>query len=911
MFKLNIYFTALLTITVATVFSVQAQQTGVKGQVLDIESHQPIAGASIQVPHTPYGTLTDSNGDFSLNLPINPNKYHLRISNIGYVADTVYFHYDGNSWNVLPIFLANEHSVLDEVVIVRRRERATELALLEDRRKSNIMLESIGAQELARKGLSDAKSALTKITGVTNAQSESSLFIRGLGDRYNATMLNGLPLPSENPLNKNISLDFFHSNIIQYLRVNKTFNAFSYGDVAGASIDIMSKEAGNGESLEFGAGSGINTQGIGVSDFRRIDGTSWFGSLKEKTYGIENLSTYSFQNKWGAATFSNPVNSSFNISGSKRFNMKGNNLSVFVTANMTSDYRYTNGFVRQTNSAGDIYQDQASKRYEYMIAQTAMGNAKYSFGSNHSISFNSLYIHDQNQNYGEYFGKNDPQEEADLSLFRRQSVIDNHLFVNQLLTQMKLSSNWKMDLSIGYNYVKGNEPDRRTNNLLERDGNMMFLTNTGGDNERYYSDITEKGLVGKAVATYTFDQEKGLERKIDFGYNNNLVTREFNATIFNHTLVPPYETDIDRHALDSYLNQEGLDKSLYRLTTGRGSNSEAFLPFWYTGKKSIHSGLASGTYQLSDRFTAVLGMRFDKIIQTVEYNTNLSNSIIDDATAIDKNYFLPNINLKYNLTGSSILRASASKSYTLPQFIEIAPFRNTFVNFKSQGNPNLVPVENINFDVKWDFYPSDGELLGIGTFYKQLTNPIARTEVASGGSTVTYFNVGGKATVFGVEAELKKNLITNHTSQGENILSMGVNLSYLYSKQLLEEKLPQFTYDESALQGASPFLMNMDLNYLLNGNNWNLLSTVVLNYSSDRIYTIGTRGFENIMEKGLPTLDFISTATIFKKWNINLKVKNITNPDMQLIREFIDSKDIVLESYRRGIDVSLGLSFKF
>src|SRR5690606_24000814 len=116
---------------------------------------------------------------------------------------------------------------------------------------SNLMLEKIGSQELTRKGVSDAEGALTKMSGVTKSASGANVFVRGLGDRYNSTTLNGLALPSEDPLNKNISLDFFGTDIIQSIGVNKTFNPILGGDVAGADIDIVSKELTEDAFLEI------------------------------------------------------------------------------------------------------------------------------------------------------------------------------------------------------------------------------------------------------------------------------------------------------------------------------------------------------------------------------------------------------------------------------------------------------------------------------------------------------------------------------------------------------------------------------------------------------------------------------------------------------------------------------------
>src|SRR5690606_37813935 len=109
------------------------------------------------------------------------------------------FHLQANAWDFVHVTLINTNSTLDEVVITRRRERASEIVLLEERRLSNLMVEKIGAQELSRKGVGDAASALAKMSGVSRVEGTSQVYVRGLGDRYNTTSFNGLPIPSNDP----------------------------------------------------------------------------------------------------------------------------------------------------------------------------------------------------------------------------------------------------------------------------------------------------------------------------------------------------------------------------------------------------------------------------------------------------------------------------------------------------------------------------------------------------------------------------------------------------------------------------------------------------------------------------------------------------------------------------------------
>lgn len=907
--KYSIRFSFLLAILIMSCAAAFGQQTGVKGLVVDLESMKPMAGVTVRVVNTDHGTVTDAQGEFFIPMSKGGGaEYSVVASMMGYAEDSARFRLSADEAPFVTLSLLKENSVLDEVVVTRRRERVSEIALLDMRRRSNLMVELMGAQELSRKGVSDAESALTKMSGVTKSGAGANVFVRGLGDRYNSTTLNGLALPSEDPLNKNISLDFFATSIIDNIAVNKTFNPALLGDVAGANIDIVSKELSGEDFFQIGASSGVNSQAVRADDFKKIDGTTWFGSLSERRSPITDLTRYDFRNNWNTSQISAPINSNFSLSGGKRFAVKNGVLNLFVTGNMNSEYRYFDGVNRQTSTAGTIFLDQETERSEYNVSKTAMANLKYIFGK-HFLSFNSMYIGDQGQSYGQNYGLNIADEAGDIRLWRRQHVVDNHLLVNQLLSKLQLNNNVTLDLGVGYNFVNATEPDRRTNNILFRDGTYRFYNNANGaDNERYYSEIAERGWALKAVATYAFDNVDNFERKIDFGYNGNLTSRGFDVRMFNHNVLGDVMVAQGVDDIDGSFNAEALSSNYFELRTNWGAGPTAVRPNWYDARRNIHSAFIVGTYQFSERITGILGLRYDRVDQVIDYEIQARNSATDPAI-IDKGFILPSLNVKYALNDKSNLRVSVSRSYTLPQFIELAPFQNTFAIFKSEGNPQLVPVENNNFDLKWELFPTASELFSIGVFYKNMKNPIARIEY--GNNIMTYHNIGAKAQVAGAEIEIKKNLLKTQTTYGENVLSFGANVSYLYSDQELENPNVIFTDDNSALQGASPLLANVDVAYLYHGRNWHITSSIVGNYFSDRVYMIGANSFKNVIEKGVPTADFVTNVTLADKWGINLRVRNIFNPKINLERETDSNENIVLESYKRGVDASLGLSYRF
>src|SRR5690554_5282038 len=216
--------------------------------------------------------------------------------------------------------------------------------------------------------------------------------------------------------------------------------------------------------------------------------------------------------------------------------------------------------------------------------------------------------------------------------------------------------------------------------------------------------------------------------------------------------------------------------------------------------------------------------------------------VVDHASpgseSLDKKlYYLPSLNMKYDLNDKHTLRLGASKTYTLPQSKEISPYRYVNIGFASQGNADLKPSDNYNVDLKWDYYISPSELVTLTGFYKHVLHPIARVEAGNSAGVLKYDNISDFANVAGIELEARKNLFNHfNTATGKvNRLSLGVNGSYIFTK--MEIDYIQNTTRDSQLEGAAPFIGNMDVSYTLTNNEKSLIVSMVYNYISSRIHT--------------------------------------------------------------------------
>ena len=888
-----------------------AQSKGtLKGLLTDKETNnEPLPFANVQIKGTTIGTTTDFDGNYSLQVPVGTHS--IEFSFLGYKSVEKTFTITTRETVVINQLMSAEEGVaLDAVVIKASTSKETATALIMEAKKAVSIKTTIGAQELATKGVSDAAGAVTKTAGVSKGS--KNVIVRGLGDRYNSTTMNGLPLPSEDPEYKNISLGFFDTSVIKNIGVNKVFTADLNGDVGGANIDIVSKEVVKRREASLGVSLGVNSQTVS-KEFLTIHGTNRFGTQR-LNHTVTDLNTYSFANSFKPQSQNFQLNNSFSFKYGRKYDVgEDNTLSFFLVGSYDAKYNYLEGNIKQNTTDGSVapFKDQDFSKYDFNVSQLLMGNVKFKT-EDYTIAYNHLFIHNNKQSIGDYFGKDNPEDDGDLEFQRRQQTNNNELYVNQLLGNYKFSERLELEAKGSLNFIRGNEPDRRTNKYLLRDGFYNPQTSSAGENERFYSKLQENDYAAKGKLSYKLKEDEDDKSVIDFGADYRYTERLFAATIFNHGFSQRIPISMDNP--DAVFNQNSVDNNLFIMETGRGRNIRVFDPFTYRGKRLISGVFTNLVYEFNENFIVSGGLKFERNHQRVTYDTNIAASAIDGASEIDRSYVLPSINIKYNFSENSIFRIAASQTYTFPQFKETAPFKYQDVNFSSQGNPDLKPSENYNFDTKYEYYFSSSELVSLTGFYKYIQNPIARSEIPSGGNTLTYLNVGDEASILGFELEARKNVLkSDDNAENEYSLNAGLNASILFSKVNLDSNsIAQFQQASSQLEGATPFLMNADVTFKKKYEENELTTSLVFNYFSNRVYSIGTRGFENIIEKGIPTLDLVSSLKLGEKYRIKLKATNLTNPDFQLSRDSSTSgNNVVLSDYKKGVNLSLGLSFEF
>ena len=894
-----------------------SQKATVAGVITDLSyNSETLPGVSVILKGTTTGTQTDLNGKYSIDL--NEGNHTLVFNYIGYTPIEVPISVKAGEKKTINQGLTSNSISIDAIVIEIAQSREKESALLIQQQKSIEIKQNIGAQELSRKGVGDVAAAVTKTSGVSKQEGSGNVYVRGLGDRYNSTSINGLPVASNDPGKKNIDLELFSTDIVEYISIDKVYGPQISGDFAGGNVDISSKNYKGDGMFEITLGSSVNSNAVeNNGDFLLQDGPNKFGF---SNYWVpENaLNSYNFQNSLNPV-HETPFGGNVGLKGGKSFNI-GNEgrMNLFATANFDNGFEYREGLNQATDSHGNPLKSFQQEKFSYKTNTTGMFNANYSINENHGLHYNFLFVNSSEQSRDIYKGFIRDLAENDNGLLQRGSYVQNTLFIHQLLGNHSFTEKMNLDWGVSFNEVEGNMPDRTQNTLGFRDNldGYTLIQNSTTDNHRYYQNLTEKEWAANMVLSREIgeDDNGNPKGKISLGYKGRFKEREFQAIQYNFNILASERltTVLNPNRLDDFFNTQNYNNGLFTISAFAGDAFQV-----YNGEQNIHAGFAGLEYRFSDKLSSIIGLRFERIEQTVDWRTQLDAS--GDSNTLSRNEFLPSLVLKYELDEKQNLRLGASKTYTLPQFKERARFIYEDVTETTFGNPYLYSSENYNLDLKWEMFPQDDELLSVTAFGKYITDPINETTIASSTNDISYTNTGDYGYVYGVEVEVRKNIFSLDEEK-DNKLSAGLNVAYMKTYQELDaEKVREetnglininLTNKESAFAGASDLLLNADLSYTRNWkNDSGIMATVAYSYFSDRIYSLGSEGRGNLVDKAVGTLDFVVKAKIDKNFGINFSAKNLLNPKIERVQENA-SGDILAVSYKKGLYFSLGISYQ-
>lgn len=882
----------ILLVTVPMFISAET----IKGYIKDKKSGEPLVGATIQVVDTQVGVVTDIDGKYLLE--IEPGTYSLVVKYVGYkdvhLAD---IKVDRNALD-LNVQMEDDTQIISEITVSAKRNLEGERSLQLERQKSTLAIENMGVKEMSIKGISNVQEGVKKITGISIAES-GQLIVRGLGDRYSSTTLNGLPIASPNPDNKLIPLDLFPASTIRNITVSKVYEVGNFADYSGACIDISSK-VNVGKDL-FSVGLNIGGQfNTLFHDFYKLDSKYSLFRNPDIESRFINMSKPDFEE---ALLHSNPFKTDFNVEHNKSLPVFGGNivagknwnlgthkLSVLGAFTASNDNEILkDGFYKTLEAGGSLLDNFNYDKYIQKLKIAGVGGLTYNFRNNDELGYIFFYARNAESTYIQNRGID--YEDHDLLGINNVThiyTLQNH----QLYGRHDLNSDWTINWRGSYSKSSSDEPDRRQL-MYEKDGDewKLFKLNRQ-ETMRYFGYLNEKEWVADLNTVYHF----GDNNLLRFGACYKDKNRKFNSTRFYYNFSgfnPVIRNVLWSSDFMNYGNISNRDITIIRDQQPKDQ---------YNAGHTIYAGFINSEFYPVSNFLVNLGIRYEHSTQWVDYATDGGQQ---QKNTLEKNDFFPAIHLKYIIDSSNSLRFSVSRTVTRPSFIEMAPFlyQESYGSAMLRGNAELKNGYNYNFDMRYEFYDTENtsNMFSVTGYAKLLNQPIERTQILSGGAAVHSFQNANNGMAAGVEIELRREIIKN--------LRIGLNGTYMYTNV----KLPDggaYTHSQRSLQGASPYLINADLSYSAELKKGHLFTaTAIYNVQGPRIHAVGISGLGDEKQDALHSLDLVTTFCINKHLNMKLQLKDIISHDIVFRQEIKTGSKVEVERYSRGTGIELGVIY--
>ncbi|MCC9061975.1 TonB-dependent receptor [Flavobacterium piscisymbiosum] len=936
--KFNLKF-LLITLFICTISVAQNKGT-ISGVLTDKETNnQPLPFANVLVKGTNTSANTDIDGKYSLS--VNPGNYILIFSFVGYESVEQPVIVKANETITVNQVLSSGGYTLKDVVVKSTASKEKETALLLEQKNAVVIKQSIGAQEMSRKGVSDVEEGLTKITGITKVDGRG-LFVRGLEDRYNSLLLNDLAVPSNNPFKKIIPLDIFPTDIVSVLETYKTFNPNLYGDFAGATFNIVTTATGKSQTkINFGAGYTVNNNlkkflisrdATSTSDFFGFSGNERdLPSALTKTPSNQTLTSDQAANGFGSGfdvkSDVAPLNTSFGVTHSEKFNVgkKQNVFQYLISLNYENKYQIRSGADRIFNTAqGNYDNDLTTTQYKFITNSSALLGLTYKT-KRLSLTSNTIYLKSTENLIQDQLGYTNSNAAQTNGFIRMNQLQESTFFNTQLFGNYKITEDERHTVKSGISYstTQYKLPDRKSFKGIRIDDNTTAISYTGNSLTRQYLDFKgDQHISGLLEYNWKFGNEDlSKSHKLTAGYSGymNKMGSEFRFLVSQN--LNSNSATFPTNTPDATLKNEILnDNFTYR--EGTNSTYKAML------EEFINAGYLDLALKFSEKFELNVGARVEQTHRETKYKSTGSFEDPYQIITTDKTDILPSLNTKYIINEKSNLRFAASKTITRPVIMESYPLE--FVNPDGtieRGNEFLTNSANYNFDLKYELFPTSKELISATIFTKMIDNPIERlftNSAGSGGQIITYGN-SNKALLYGAEFEFLFQL--ERISKSLSNFSVGANASLMDTKVTIEktfengvnnpETIAVDNNPSRKLQGASPWIMNADLRYDSEfSEKWKSSMTMVYNLYSKRIYAVGTNGLDNYYEMPFGKLDFIWQNKISDKFDVKLSIDNILNPAYKIqmgdkSRIEITETDLTVREYKKGVGFSMNISYTF
>lgn len=877
-------------------------QTGtITGKVTDARLNEPLIGASVMIEGSTTGAVTDIDGHFRI-AGLKPGNYNIVASYVSYEDQTIKnVNVSGEKETTLNIKMRQSDISLEGVTVTARKNMENERVLQMERQNSSIAIENLGAKEMSVKGIGNVEEGVKQITGISIADA-GQLIVRGLGDRYSTTTLNGLPIASPNPDNKLIPLDLFPSSTVENITVSKVYDASVFADYSGAHIDISTKENVMEDffNVNFNVGSRFNALG---QDFYQMDRDGSLFKTPSMDKSVLGMNTTDF-NEY--VKTHNIFNTTFdvekttalpefggNISFGKNFKIGKQTLSALASVSLSNGTTIIeDAFYKTMEASGNTQSDFNYDEYTSSLNMAALASLSMTLRENDRVGYSFFFARNANDSYQRREGvDNEGHELIGSNDITHIYTLQNH----QLSGLHYFGKQWELTWGGSYGKTSSEEPDRRQVMFSKNeDGTLSLFKLNRQETMRYFGNLDEEEWVGSAALKYKWDEQNHIMAGLNYKDKN----RDYSAKRYYYNLNQLNPTITDIYNTSDYLNQDNLANGTLKI------NQRILSHDAYKAGMDIIAGYAQTDFYPTPSLLINLGLRYEYARQWVRYAIE-GQELYQNRRDLNKHDIFPTINVKYTFNGQDNLRLSLSRTITRPSFIEMAPFlyQESYGAELIRGNAELANGYNYNLDLRYERFWKNGDMFSITAYYKHLDKPIERIQMLQSGATVHSFQNADQGMAAGIEAEMRKELVRN--------LRLGANFSYMYTNV----KLPEggaYTNDKRSLQGASPILMNADLTYNPRfGEDRQLSLALLYNLQGRRIHAVGVSQLGDIKQQTVHTMNFVASYAFNKHLTASLRVEDLLNRPV-IFKQDVPStgETIEVERYKEGSRIELGISYR-
>jgi hypothetical protein len=875
----------------------------IKGKVIDQRSGEGLPAAYIQIKGGDAQTVaTELDGTFQLALP--PGTYKLTFSTPEFDEQTKAVTIKAGkvlelSISLVPTVVAGKEETIEIVDTIDTRKESATLAV---RRAAPTVSDALSAQEISRTPDSNAGDAMKRVVAVTVSDGRY-VALRGLEGRYVTTLLNGVLLPSPEPDRNAIPLDMFPTSLLSTMTVYKSYSAELPGQFGGGALSIDTNAFPAKLEIKLGVSTSANTvatgaQGMtnanahGAADFFGFDdGTRRLPDAVPRGHAVRNMPVTeleqvgeSFTNVWTPSTETTTPNLGVTATVGNTMKIGGKRVGYLGTGMFKRNFSVKDGSNARTALVGGELTSVENLDYSAGVAEStigALGNVGVELDRNNDIALFGLYSHVGEDSSSLANG----YSEADSSTIdvTRLSFVMRSLAFTQLTGKHKLSRSKVAELKWQANVAQTTRDELDSRDLIytvDAQSGTRFYKDQPGSGQRFWQSLSDLAGGGGADFQIRSGRAQFKTGAVAQASQRSLVGRRFR---YKWVGDDPSVRSLDAeemfdasHIGPDFVPEEGtLNEDAYKASLG------------------VYGAYATAEVQLDDKMRGIVGARYEHSTQHMTNGSRyaIAGLMTDVARADDD--VLPAANLVYAAREDMNVRFAYSYTLGRPRFRELAPFLYfDYIRRRAiSGNPNLLTTHIHNADLRWEWFPREGEVFAVSAFGKQFFDPIEQV-LANSESDATFANAKS-GNLVGTEVEARKELAYN--------LRLGANLSLLRSRvQLGEDQMLQTTKNR-ALYGQAPYVVNVSFGYV---NPKIIEANLLYNVTGRRITDVGIEGLPDTYEAPLHRVDLVAVRKLARDLRLKLSASNLLNQ-----RARLEQGAITVNSYSPGVSFALGLDW--